>query len=123
MIGVITISFAVANIVLAFIDSRKLLKGNVSHFVNAIVYCALVAIPVFILHNYWLIGALLFTRLLVFNITLSLLRGKKWDYISPSPKAVTDKLAKYVFGYNGRLMYMVYASVMVLFILVCYLKK
>lgn len=123
MTGVITISFAIANIVLAFIDSRKIIKSKmINHAVNAIVYCAMVAIPVFILHNYWLIGTLLFTRLLVFNITLSLFRGLKWDYVSPSPTAITDRIAKSIFGYNGRLMYMVYGAVTILFILASYLK-
>lgn len=123
MIGIITISFAIVNIVLAFIDSRKIIKSKtINHAVNAAIYCTMVAIPVFILHNYWLIGALLFTRLLVFNIALSLFRGKKWDYISPSPTAVTDRMAKAVFGNNGRLMYMVYGAVTVIFILACYLK-
>lgn len=103
------ILFTIINIVLAFLDAHKIIKGKyIFHGLNALVFIGLLIIPYFIFHNYWLIGALLFNRLIFFNISLSLFRGLKWDYVSPSPKSVTDKLAKKIFGNNGKKMYAVY---------------
>ena len=116
------ILFTLANIILAFVDARKIVKGNViNHVINAAVYVAMIAVPYFLFHNYWLIAALLFNRLLVFNISLSLFRGLRWDYISPSPASVTDKLAKSVFGNNGKLMYGVYAAAFTVLTIIAFL--
>lgn len=111
--------FTVINIVLGFIDSRLIGKRRkILHGINGLIYLSMVVTPVLIFHNYWLIGSLLFDRLLFFNIPLSLFRGKEWNYISPAPKAITDRLAKAVFGNRGTLMYGVY---LVLFIITIYL--
>ncbi len=117
------IIFTIANIVMAFVDSRKINKGKwVKHGINGALYIAIVAIPYFIFNNWWLVGALLFNRLLVFNIALSLFRGLKWDYITPEkpPKAITDKLAKMVFGMNGKLMYGVYLVIFIAFLVIIF---
>lgn len=117
MILTITI-FTIVNIFLAQLDSRKIGENKlIKHGLNGLVYVAILAVPYFLFSNYWLIGALLFNRLLVFNIALSVFRGLKWDYISPAPKAITDKLAKAVFGNNGTLMYGVYLLVFAGFII------
>jgi len=117
MILTLTI-FTIVNIFLAQLDSRKNgEKKVIKHGLNGLVYVAILAVPYFLFGNYWLIGALLFNRLLVFNIALSVFRGLKWDYISPEPKAITDKLAKTVFGNNGMLMYGVYLAIFTGFII------
>ena len=117
MILTITI-FTIVNIFLAQIDSRKIGENKlIKHGLNGLVYAAILAVPYFLFSNYWLIGALLFNRLLVFNIALSVFRGLKWDYISPEPKAITDKLAKAVFRNNGMLMYGVYLLIFTGFII------
>ena len=117
MILTITI-FTIVNIFLAQIDSRKIGENKlIKHGLNGLVYAAILAVPYFLFSNYWLIGALLFNRLLVFNIALSVFRGLKWDYISPEPKAITDKLAKAVFRNNGMLMYGVYLTIFTGFII------
>jgi len=116
---IITIAiFTIVNIFLAQLDSRKIGdKKVIKHWLNGLVYVAMAAIPYFLFHNYWLIGALLFNRLLVFNIALSIFRGLKWDYISPMPAAITDKAARAIFGSNGILMYAVYLAIFTGFII------
>ena len=118
------IIFTIANIVLAWLDANKIIKGTtINHAINGAIYVAMVAIPYFIFHNYFLIGALLFNRLLVFNIALSLFRELEWDYISTSPISIVDKLAKLVFGMNGKLMYAVYLIIFVAFVICTFLVK
>lgn len=112
--------FAVLNVALAFIDSRVIGKGRrVLHGLNALIYLATVAIPVWLFNNYWLIGCLLAIRLVVFNISLNLFRGLKWNYVSPDPKAITDKIAKAIFGKRGTLMYFSYFVLLILSIYLC----
>jgi len=107
------ILFSIANLVLAYLDAHKIIKGNsIKHGINAGVYMAIVAIPFFIFHNYFLIAALLVNRLLVFNIMLSLFRGLRYDYISPSPTAITDKIAKSIFK-TGKAMYLTYLIIFI----------
>lgn len=119
MIATIAI-FAVLNVLLAFIDSRIIGKGRrVLHGLNALIYLAMVAIPVWLFNNYWLIGCLLAIRLVVFNIGLNLFRGFTWNYISPVPKAITDKIAKAIFGKRGTLMYLSYFVLLILSIYLC----
>lgn len=117
------ILFSVANLLLAYLDAHKIIKGKaINHLFNAAFYIAIVAVPYFLFKNWFLIGALLFNRLLVFNIMLSLFRGLKFDYISPSPASVTDKIAKGIFGSNGKLMYAVYLVVFIALTIVAFLN-
>ena len=110
--------FTIINIFLAQLDSRRIGdKKIIKHWLNGLVYLAMAAIPYWLFENYWLIGALLFNRLLVFNISLSIFRGLKWDYVSKEPYPVTDRLAKSIFGMNGMLMYGVYMAIFILFLL------
>lgn len=113
--------FSLINIILAFIDSRIIRDGNkILHGLNGVVYLVLVALAVWYTGNYWLIGALLTDRLLFFNIPLSLFRGLVWNYISPAPVSVVDRMAKAVFGNRGSLMYGVYAVGLITFIIIIY---
>lgn len=106
------ILFTLSNIVLAKIDAGKIAKGKtINHAINAVVYVVLVAGTYFLFHNWFLIAALLFNRLLFFNISLSLFRGLPAFYISPNPASVIDKIAKSIFGNKGWLMYLIYAAV------------
>jgi len=110
------ILFSIANIILAFIDAHKIIKGKwIKHGVNAAFYIALVAIPYFVFHNWFLVVALLFNRLLIFNIALSKFRSLKWDYVTPEdpPKPITDRLAKMIFGMNGKAMYLTYLIIFI----------
>lgn len=111
--------FAVINVALAFVDAHKILKGKwILHGVNAAVYIAMCAGAWLLFKNIWLIAALLFTRLIVFNIALSLFRGLKWSYMPITPLSITDKLAKKVFGMNGKLMYAVYAVIFIALLII-----
>lgn len=116
------ILFTIANIILAAIDAHKIgLSTTIKHGINAAVYISMIAIPFFIFHNYFLIVALLLNRLLVFNIALSLFRKLSWDYISLDPASITDKIAKSIFGTNGKLMYEVYGVGFILFTILSFI--
>jgi len=112
--------FTLVNILLAYIDSRQFAKGKtISHILNGLEIIAILTIPYFLFHNWWLIGALLFNRLLFFNISLSLFRGKKWNYITPEPKpaSIIDRVAKWIFGMHGTLMYSIYLIIFILLLI------
>ncbi len=121
MIVTITI-FIFINLLLALIDSRLIgKKRKILHGFNALAYIGMLAIPYFSFHNYWLIAVLLFERLLIFNISLSLFRGLNWAYISPDPNAITDKIAKKIFSKNGKVMYSVYFLIFIAITIKCFL--
>lgn len=102
-------AFTALNIILAFIDSRIIgVKRTPKHWLNGLVYLLLTVGAVWWVLNYWLIGALLFNRLVVFNICLSKFRGLHWDYLSPSPSSFIDRMAFKIFGNRAKLMYGVY---------------
>lgn len=106
------ILFTLINLILAAFDASRIKKGKtINHFINAVIYTALVAGTYFLFHNWFLIAALLFNRLLFFNIGLSLFRGLPAFYISPNPASVIDKIAKSIFGKSGWLMYLIYAAI------------
>jgi len=116
------ILFTVANIVLAFIDAHKILKSKtINHVVNAAIYIALVAVPYFIFHNYFLIAALLFNRLIFFNMFLSLFRGLPAFYMPKHPASFVDRLANSVFGTNGKKMYAVYAGLFIVLTVISFI--
>ena len=112
---IILIAFTILNIGLAFIDAHKIIKSKaINHVLNAAVYIGLVAIPALLFKNYWFVGALLFNRLVFFNIALSLFRGKSWDYVSPMPTAITDRIARKIFDDHGVLMYAIYSILFII---------
>lgn len=116
--------FSVLNVALAFLDAHQILKGKwIKHGVNAGIYLGMLVVPYLLFHNILFIVALLFTRLIVFNITLSLFRGLKWDYVTPEnpPKSLIDRWAKKIFGMNGKLMYGTYAVVFTLLLIFSYM--
>lgn len=101
--------FFLINVALAQYDAGRIKKGGwIYHGINWAVYIAMIAVPWYFFRDWWLVAALLFERLLVFNIALSLYRKLPFDYVSPNPKSIIDRMAKAVFGNNGKLMYAVY---------------
>jgi len=111
----IPIIFFVINVILGFIDSRIIKrKKGIRHWLNGLVYTALVVAEYLFFERNLLLSACLFIeRLIFFQISLSLFRRLKWYYVSAEPKAITDKLAKVIFGDNGKLMYAVYLAVFI----------
>lgn len=116
------ILFTLVNILLAYVDAKKIIKGNsIKHGINAAIYMGIVAIPYFIFHNYFLIAALLFNRLLFFNMFLSLFRKLSVFYMPLKPLSITDILAGKVFGTNGRLMYSIYAIAFIILTVISFI--
>lgn len=114
--------FTLLNIFLAQHDANRIKKGKrIYHGVNGAIYIVLLSIQHYIFADWYLTAALCVNRLLTFNISLSLYRGNDWDYLSPEPKSITDKIAKWVFK-KGIVMYGLY-SVLFVFLLYMTFKK
>ena len=115
--------FILLNIAFAFIDSRRIRnKKTIAHWMNALVYCVLVGIAFWINKDWWLIPALLVERLLIFQIALSLFRKLKWDYMTPAPQAISDKIQDMIFGKNnGKVMYVIYGITFVGLLIIIFL--
>ncbi len=87
------------NVGLAAIDKALISRGKrIYHAVNGLVYCALITPVWFITENWFMVTALLFLRLLVFNPALNLGRGLNFFYLPLKPKSIIDRIAKFVFG-------------------------
>jgi hypothetical protein len=127
--------FSVINVLLAKFDQKLIAKQTlIKHGINGLVYMAILALPYVLFHDFdkklnlggyimdfitndlCFVGALLFNRLIVFNISLNLLRTDviiRWDYIPLRPKSIVDKIGKFFFGLNGKLMYIVYSAIFI----------
>jgi len=104
----------ILNIVLAIIDAGRIKRGkSIKHGVNGFIYTLILAAAFWVKPNYWLISALVFDRLIFFNISLNLCRMLPVFYVSESPKSIVDKISRWVFGKYGYIMYFIY---LVLFI-------
>lgn len=123
MIALILSAFVVVNILLALYDAKRIGKGKkISHALNGAIYLALVAGAVWFNRDYFLAGALLVMRLIVFNISLNLFRDFRWNYIPQKPAAVTDKIARAIFGRNSSLMYAILVLVLAGLVICSYLN-
>jgi len=113
--------FSTANLVLAKWDATIFAKKKtVSHFFNGALYCALL-IPVwYYLGNWYLIAALLFNRLLVFNICLNLMRQLDWNYRPVKPASIIDKIGNLIPSAN--LMYGIYAAAFITLTVISFIK-
>jgi len=121
MISTIVI-FSLINIILAYIDSHKILNSkSIKHGINALFYLSMILVPFLIFGNYFLITCLLFNRLVFFNISLSLFRKLKWDYIPTDPASIIDKISKSIFGVNGKIMYFTYSLLFIIFVVFSFL--
>lgn len=109
------------NMLNAAIDARRIKLGRrIYHGVNLGVYALFCAFLCLIAR--WNIGVItlflisaFFSRQLSFDIPLNLKRGLKWDYVSPAkpPRAITDRIEIWLFGYNGRAPVFMYAALWV----------
>ena len=110
--------FTVINIILAYTDAHKIINNQaINHTINAVVYLGALGISVIILKDYWLVPTILLIRLLIFNIVLSLFRGKKWDYVPLTPLSTIDRLANMIFK-NGKQMYFTYTIILIICLLI-----
>ena len=110
--------FTLLNVILAYTDAHKIINNQaINHTINAVVYLGALGISVIILKDYWLVPTILLIRLLIFNIALSLFRGKKWDYVPLTPLSTIDRLANMIFK-NGRQMYFTYTIILFICLLI-----
>ena len=114
------VAFSLLNIGLAKIDATLIFNSKrIKHGINGLVYISILAVPYFVFHNYWLMAVLLFDRLLFFNLFLSHFRGVGWLYMPLNPDAISDKIAKFIFGMDAGKMYLTY--IVLFLILICFL--
>jgi len=104
---VILTAFNVGN---AIFDASRIKAGKrIYHGINFALYLALVLALLIVGKSTvaeWIITPIsaFANRQLFFDITLNLLRGLKWYYVSTErpPKAIMDRIEVSFFGYNGK---------------------
>jgi hypothetical protein len=90
----ITFLFVGMNLILAYHDAERIkLHLRIYHGLNTLIYGLLLA-PVYIyLEDWFFIIGLLCLRRVVFDTSLNIMRGLRFDYISSSTGSLIDKLS------------------------------
>jgi hypothetical protein len=90
----ITFLFVGMNLILAYHDAERIkLHLRIYHGLNTLIYGLLLA-PVYIyLEDWFFIIGLLCLRRVVFDTSLNVMRGLRFDYISSSTGSLIDKLS------------------------------
>jgi len=103
------------NILLAKIDATKIKKGiHIKHGINALIYFALIAPTFFFSWHYPL--ALLALRRIVFDVSLNLFRGLKYDYISETTTSIIDRIS---YNYQKQYGFFAYYIIFIIIIIIC----
>lgn len=116
----LTAVFIVINIILAYIDARRIKQGkHIYHGVNGAVYGGLVLVSYLFTHNILSMFAMLVLRIPVFNTSLNLFRGLPIDYTSKTTTSIIDRLT---YGTIERVGYFNYCFIMswIVFTLLCF---
>ncbi len=117
------IIFFLINVTLAQYDANRIKKGKrIYHGINGAVYIVLLCLTYWIFNNWYLVAALCFERLLVFNPAVNLYRGLPFDYLPLNPKSIIDKAIKFVFK-SGMIAYVFFLAAFILLICKIYLWK
>lgn len=98
---------------LAWLNSYLIKKGRrIYHALNGLLH--LVAAAVGWYYFSWQIGvAILPLTRIVFDVSLNLFRELPFDYVSPSPKSIIDKLEKKIFKKNGIVPKLIYLAIVI----------
>lgn len=120
MILIITL-FIILNLILAKVDAKKILANKpINHTMNAWWYAVAIiiagALSELVFHFNWieqisLLLSLLLTRKVVFDISLSLFRKLKWDYISQTTTSKVDQFENKIFK-SGTVKYLFYGALL-----------
>ncbi len=90
---ILTGVFFVINIILAYIDSRRIKQEKrIYHGVNGAIYLALTVIGYIFVPSLSVIPAMLVLRIPVFNSSLNLFRGLPIDYTSKTTTSIVDRV-------------------------------
>jgi hypothetical protein len=115
------------NILNCFIDAYKIknLGKNIKHGINFGSYLVVTGLCIWLFHMSFLIALIFslsafFNRQITFDIPLNLRRGLDWDYVSLDnpPKAITDRIEVWLFGYNGRTPTIIYGILWLLTLII-----
>ncbi len=90
----ITLLFVGVNLMMAHHDTKRIKKHlRIHHGLNGLAYAIALA-PVYIyLEDWFFIIGLLCLRRVVFDTSLNVMRGLRFDYISSSTGSIIDKLS------------------------------
>lgn len=111
----ILIVYTFLNILLAKIDANKIKKGiHIKHGINALIYIALIAPTFYISWHYPL--ALLALRRIVFDVSLNLFRGLKYDYISETTTSIIDRMS---YNFQKQYGFFAYYIIFIIIIFLC----
>ncbi len=99
----------------AFLNKKWIDDGwRIRHAVNGVAH--LIAAFVAYLNFGWPIAiAILFIVATFFDGFLSMFRGLSFDYVSPKPMSIKDRIEKRIFGMNGilpKLIYLIVATLL-----------
>ncbi len=88
----LSLTFIVINIILAYIDARRIKQGkHIYHGINGAIYGLLCIIGYVFVPDLWVIPAMLVLRIPVFNTSLNLFRGLPYDYTSKTTTSIIDQ--------------------------------
>lgn len=108
----------------AWNDARLIRRNKpIMHWLNAVIYCALIVAYWTIWHFPWLIGAVfvvsaLAGRALWFDLALNKFRGLPWNYFNPIPASWIDRMEVRMFGHNGTRPVVFYAVVWIVLLVI-----
>jgi hypothetical protein len=113
---ILSLIFVVVNIILAYIDARRIKQGKrIYHGINGAVYGALTLIGYLFVQDLFVIPAMLVLRIPVFNSSLNLFRGLPITYISKTTTSIIDRLT---YGIVERLGYFTYCFILLVMTLI-----
>jgi hypothetical protein len=106
------LTYALLCIVFAVVNANLIKAGKrIYHGLNAGLHLSVMVIAC------WLYGwpgiVLLFIARVFFDWSLNILRGLPLGYVSPAPKATTDKLEKRIFGLDGITPKIIYLTIII----------
>lgn len=94
------IAYTLLCIPFAALNARWIEKGyRILHGWNGAIHIAAATVG-WILWDWEVLFIILLNTRIVFDSWLSVFRGLGWNYVSPEPKSIADKIEKKVFGSN-----------------------
>lgn len=94
--------YAVWCIAFAWVNSRWINQDNkFSHAANGAIHVMTASFAALHTKDWTMFFLALIQARLVFTIPLNLFRKLDWNYVTATPKAMTDKTEQFLFGKNG----------------------
>lgn len=109
--------FTFINILLALIDANIIKKGErINHLMNAVIYSLMLVIIFILGATINEVIAALIIRIPVFNTSLNIFRGLRYDYVSADPESIIDRMALPIidlFGYDNYNLFIILIAILI----------